>query len=363
MRDWPAAKKRFMARKSQTQKLEERLAKVQALATERENEIQRMRRSEGRAWERVETLEKILGRVAQLSPSEKQVPTWVAPKRKTKAHMGTPVLVLSDFHLDEVVDRGEMDGMNEYNREIAEARLDRVVNFTVDYLRTYTAGVTFEGIVVPMLGDIIAGAIHEELAKTNESPMPATIVHWVPKIASALTYLADEFGRVFVPTVDGNHDRVGKHIQYKNRAEESFAWIVYHWLADSVKNDDRITFSISQSPEHLVTIHDTTFLLAHGDGTRGGQGIGGIWPPILRYVTKKQDSYSAIRKSFDYALLGHWHQLVWGPNFIINGSMIGYNEYARGLALRYERPQQALFLVTPENGITTRAPIFCEDPA
>lgn len=334
------------------------LAALRATLDERRNEIKRAQRSEGEAWNRVKELESVVGRLAAIKPGDQRVPPWLRPKKRASKHIATPVLLLSDLHLDEKVNLREMEGLNEYNREIAEQRLERVVNKTAEYLKSYVAGVGIDGIVVPLMGDIISGGIHEELAKTNESPTPATIVHWVPRLASALTYLADEFGRVFVPTVEGNHDRTGKKIQYKNRVEESFAWIIYNWLADTLRNDPRITFSISQSPENRINVYGTEFLISHGDSTRGGGGIGGIFPPIMRWVHKKQSSYSSQRRPFDYALMGHWHQLVYGQNFIINGSLKGYDEYARGFAFSFERPQQALFLVTPENGITTRTSIY-----
>lgn len=308
----------------------------------------------------LDDLQKTVGRITQLKPEDTKVPKWIAPKRVASPHAATPVLLLSDLHLDEVVNKNEMDGLNEYNREIAKQRLERVVNKTVEYLKTYTAGVSWDGIMVAVLGDIITGAIHEELAKTNEAPIPATIAYWVPVLASALSYLADELGQVFVPCVDGNHDRTGKRIPFKNRAEESFAWIIYHWLADHLRDDPRITFSISTSPEQIVPVYNTKFLCVHGDATKGGGGIGGIWPPIVRYVTKKQDTGSTVGRGFDYALLGHWHQEVWGPNFIINGSTKGFDEYARGMAFRYERPKQLLFLVTPERGITLRTAIHAD---
>jgi hypothetical protein len=338
------------------------LDRAKTLIENYKQDVKRCRVAEASAQKRVEELEAMLGRISQIRPNDQRIPEWIAPQKGTKRHVATPVLMLSDLHLDEVVDRNEMDGLNAYNRTIAKKRFERVVNKTSDYLHSYTAGVEFDGIMVPLLGDIITGAIHEELAKTNESPVPATIVYWIPVMAAGLRHLADEFGRVFCPTVDGNHDRTGKKIQYKNRAEESFAWIIYHWLADTLRDDDRITFSISQSPEQMVPIYKTNFLLHHGDIGRGsaGSGIGGIFPPIMRWVHKKQSTYGSQRRPFDLALLGHWHQETWGPNFVINGSMKGYDEYARGNAFAYERAKQLLFVVTPERGIMQRTSIHCD---
>lgn len=340
----------------------DRVAELTRINEERYNEIRRLTRALANAQGEIEKLESRQAVITTLSKSIGEPPRWLSPRRKVSQHEGTPVLLLSDLHLDEVVDRREMDGMNEYNRVIADERLERVINGTADYLRTYTSNIEYTGIVIGLLGDIITGAIHEELAKTNEAGVPATIVHWVPKLAAGLDWLQREIDApMFVPCVTGNHDRTGKRIQYKNRAEESYAWIIYHWLADKLAamNED-ITVSISESDEIYFPVYDTRFLAVHGDGTRGGSGIGGIWPPIMRYVAKKQQVMASINKPFDHMLMGHWHQLVYGTGFVINGSLKGYDEYARGNSFGFERPQQALFVVTPENGITMRTSVFAD---
>lgn len=342
--------------------LEERLAKVEAIAKDRELEIKRARRSEANAWKQVKELESSLSRFAQVKPQDMKVPAWLKPKRSTKEHHGTPVLMLSDLHLDEVVDPLEMDGLNEYNREIAHARLEKVINGAITLTKDYVAGLTLDGIVVPLDGDILTGDIHPELVKTNEAPVQASVVHWVPALASALTHLADEFGQVFVPTADGNHDRdpLNRRTPTKKRAESSYAWIIYNWLADTLRHDKRITFSISTSPMQRFDIYDTRFLLTHGDAFRSQGGVGGLYPALLKWLLRMHNLYSQAHNDFDYALLGHWHQLLWGSDFIVNGSLKGYDEYARFLGFNFERPQQALFIVTPENGIVQRLPVFAD---
>src|SRR5690606_9958463 len=117
------------------------------------------------------------------------------------------------------------------------------------------------------------GDIHDELARTNEGTMMESIVHWVPKLASGLEYLADEFGQLFVPCVRGNHDRYSKKKQAKKQSQEAFSWIIYHWLQDKFADDDRVEFAIAESADLEFDIYDTTFLLTHGDQFRGGGGI------------------------------------------------------------------------------------------
>ncbi len=311
---------------------------------------------------KLENAEALVSRFARVKPADMVVPPWLTPKRTAGKHHATPVLMLSDLHLDEVVDLYEMDGMNEYGREIAERRLQRVIDFVVEFCDTYTAGLEFDGIVVMLLGDIITGVIHPELAQTNEALPTETIVYWVPILAAALTHLADRFGHVFVPTVDGNHDRTTYKIQHKQRAKSSYAWVLYNWLADTLRHDKRIQFSIAVAPEQIVPIYGTRFLLTHGDGFRSAGGVGGIYPSMLKFLHRKHELYARTGKPWDVACMGHWHQYLTGPDFIVNGSLKGYDEYAKNSAFSFERPRQAFFLVTPERGITVQTPVYA-DPA
>jgi hypothetical protein len=301
---------------------------------------------------------RILESIAAIHPKDQVIPKWMSAKPSRKIHHATPVLMLSDLHLDEVVSLRDMHGMNEYNRPIAEARLSRVIDFTAEFCKRYSTGLTYDGIVVAMLGDIITGVIHAELAATNAATPPATVVHWVPKLASGLTYLADNFGHVHVPCIDGNHDRITDKTRMKQRAENSYAWIIYNWLADSLRADDRITFSISPSSDQILDVYSTKFLLQHGDGFRGGGGVGGIYPPLLKYLYRQRGMWAAVGQHWDYALMGHWHSLMWGQDFVVNGSLKGYDEYARRNGFGFEEARQALFLVTPERGMTIQTAVY-----
>lgn len=310
----------------------------------------------------VDDMRRTLDRYSFVRAEDRKVPEWLTPKRlNSKEHHATGVLLLSDLHLDEVVDLEAMDGMNEYDRAIAHLRLERVVESTVKLLSTYVSGVHIDNLVAAMIGDIITGWIHAELERTNEAPVPATIAHWVPHLASALVYLADTLDvRIYVPWVDGNHDRAYGKPQMKQRAQSSFSWIIANWLADHLRHDNRIQFGITTSPEQIVPVYDTRFLLNHGDQFRSYGGVGGLYPAMLKWLLRKHDLYSQTKQDFDYALLGHWHQPLWGQDFVVNGSLKGYDEYAKHGGFKFNKPSQQLFIVTPERGITQRIEVFAE---
>ena len=100
----------------------------------------------------------------------------------------------------------------------------------------------------------------------------------------------------------------------------------------------------------MVDVQDTTYLLTHGDQAKGGGGIGGIWPPLMRMVARKRNNVD-----FDSMVLGHFHQLIMAPSsgFPLNGSLKGYDEYASIGNFAFEAPQQALWINVPEKGVSS----------
>ena len=312
---------------------------------------------------RVAELERLMDRYSAIKPADAKVPRWMTPKVRAKGpHRATALLMLSDLHLDEVVDLHEMGGINEYNRQIAERRFGNVIDGAVTLASKYVAGVHFDGITVAINGDILTGDIHHELAVTNEAPTPASVAHWVPLLASALEHLADSFGKVHVPCTSGNHDRDPnkRRTPSKQREESSLAWIIYNWLADMLRDDKRISFDIDPSEGRVYPIYDTWFHQVHGDGFRSAGGIGGIYPSMLKYLHRMDSMWAAHGKRIDCHLLGHWHTYLTGPNFIVNGSSKGFDEYAKHNGFRPERPRQAFAVVTPERGITMQMPIYAD---
>jgi predicted phosphodiesterase len=328
------------------------------LETERKKH-QATRRELTRTQERVDELEQLLERYTVTDPSSMVVPKWTQPRRTRKAHHATALLLLSDLHLDEVVNPAEINGLNAYNRKIAEARLQGVIEGTIELCDRYVSGVEIDGIVCAILGDLLTGDIHEELARTNEAPVMDSVTHWVPLLAAALTRLADAFGHVHVPCVDGNHDRFYKRTPAKQRATSSVAWVFYNWLAGVLADDKRITFSLTPAPEQVVGIYDTRFLLSHGDGFRSAGGIGGIYPSMLKFLHRKH-RFEATGQPWDVALMGHWHQYLTGPDFCVNGSLKSYDEYAAANGFGYEPARQALAIVTPERGIVQQMPVYAD---
>jgi hypothetical protein len=63
----------------------------------------------------------------------------------------------------------------------------------------------------------------------------------------------------------------------------------------------------------------------------------------------------------DWSHYGHYHQLFDGGHWILNGSGIGYNAFARSIKAAPEPAQQWFYVLDSKRGRTARSPIWLED--
>lgn len=330
-------------------------AKTAEARRDREAARQALKDLSGRLAD-VEKRAMLIEGLADLAP---RPPKWTTSKRN-KRNRAIAYAPGSDWHLDEVVDVDEMAGVNSYNRAIAAQRLERYYR-KMAQMPEHFGGLDWEGIVHPLNGDIFSGDIHEELVDTNEAPLLASVLYWVEHVAAGIDLLADTYGKVHVPVTVGNHGRRSRKSRMKGRAQDNLDWLFGHMVAREFKDDDRVTFQIPESYDVQYDIYDVTIHQEHGDAFKGGSGIAGIWSPIARGHAKRSTAQSAVAQPYDILSIGHFHTLIFGPQWIINGSLKGYDEYARISGFGYEEPAQAFAVVTPEHGVTWRGPIYVAD--
>lgn len=285
---------------------------------------------------------------------------WTSePRAASGGSAGIPTLLLSDLHWGEVVRASEVDGINEYSMEVARRRLQRVIEKTCDLLRHHVVG-DYPGIVLCLGGDMISGAIHDELEQTNDGTVMQQALDLFENLQTAILRLADEFGHVHLPCVTGNHGRSNRKWQAKRRATLSYEWLVYQFLQRAFADDDRITWEIPDGPDADFDLLGTRYRLTHGDSFKSGDSIIGPLGPITRGALKRSRMAAAMHRPFDHLLLGHWHTLLWGANQITNGSLKGFDEFAMSLSITPEAPAQALWLTNERHGRTIQMPVYAE---
>jgi len=99
---------------------------------------------------------------------KKQQPKKVViPVKNARRSEATAVALLSDWHIDEVVDPAVISGLNEFNLEIANARVIRLFQGILRLVEIEQRDSKIDNIVLALLGDFFSGSIHDELKESN----------------------------------------------------------------------------------------------------------------------------------------------------------------------------------------------------
>lgn len=310
--------------------------------------------------------EKVRKEIIGLSGMSPSPPSWLVDmKDRDYSGPGTPMVLWSDWHWGEVVNREEVGGVNAFNLAIAKVRARKLLDKTIKLAFNHQVNPKYPGIIVSLNGDMIGGEIHQELADTNELKTIPAVIDLMGVLIGMLEELARKFGNVFVVCIVGNHGRNTLKPRAKSRVYTSYEWLLYTMLERHfAERNPAVRFFVPSDIDALVKVNSTRYLFTHGDalGTRGGDGIIGALGPIMRGKIKTSHSNAQVGRDFDTLVIGHWHQYLPLPGLIVNGCLKGYDEFARTiLRATFQRPIQAMWYDHPKVGITKHEPLYLED--
>lgn len=275
-----------------------------------------------------------------------------------------PILFTSDFQCGEVIRADELDGLNAYNMDIFASRYNTLIETTVDISDHHTGPAEYPGIIYLRGGDAISGGIHEELRDTDDlSAVPAG--QWLLRHErEGIRRLADRFKRVRVISIPGNHGRTTLRPRSKGYVKHNYETLLTWWLQTMFDNDSRVTFETPQSGDAWFEALGWNFLLAHGDrmGSRGGTGHIGPAATIARGHYRLFKNWSVTGRIPHYILTGHLHTSMKLELGYANGSLPGFNEYARDLGFTPAAPTQWLLYVHQRRGVSHGFEVQLADP-
>lgn len=319
---------------------------------ESHNELKSLKARYSVALRRIEALQK---QVSYKNALDDSVETHkIEPKVSSGTTEATPILVASDWHVEERVDQRLVNGLNEYSIGTARHRADKFFRNGLRLTQICQQDAKINTIVLALLGDFFSNDIHDELAEVNQLlPMDACLMAQ-DLIASGIQFLLDnsQFD-IVIPTASGNHARTTRQVHISTEAGHSLEYMMYQNLAKFFRNEPRVKFIIERGYHTYVQIHGLTVRFSHGHQLRYQGGVGGLYIPAGKALAQ----WNKGRKA-DLDIFGHFHSLKDGGNFISNGSMIGYNAYAVSIKADFERPQQAFVLIDSKRGRTITAPIL-----
>jgi hypothetical protein len=344
----------------------ERLSDANELIRNKQTQINTLNKELRARTQANDTAESLRKEIFGLSAYTREPPKWLEQPHTKGSITGVPLILASDWHWGEFVDPDQVGGMNSFNRKIAKERVKIFGKAVIDLCFNHMTNPSYPGVVFCVGGDMITGGIHEDLRETNDGTVTMSVVEVEEQLIGFITMLADKFGKVFVPCVPGNHGRTTLKPRAKNRVYDSWEWVIYQHLEQWFAKDPRVTIHVPNEVDAHFAIYGHRFMLTHGDtlGVKGGDGIIGALGPIARGAIKVGRSEAQCGRDFDTLLIGHYHTYIPRGDAVpvlANGSLIGYNEYAR-LVLRAgpTRPTQALAFIHPKRGITAQWPIYLD---
>lgn len=256
-------------------------------------------------------------------------------------------MVASDWHVEEPVEAHKVHGLNEYNLEIAEARAAAFFRNGLKLTDMMAKDCRIERIFLGLIGDFITNYIHDELKQTNLLA-PGSAANFAMKLlASGIDFLLRESRYTLdIDAIPGNHGRMSLKPQIQNATETSLETFMYAALAMRYQDNPRVNFRVAQSKMLYRTYFERFKMrLIHGDDVKFGGGVGGITIPIRKKLAAWDKATRA-----DLTVMGHFHQFLDGGDFLVNGSLIGYNEFAQAIGASPEEAKQAFFLIHARNG-------------
>lgn len=128
---------------------------------------------------------------------------------------------------------------------------------------------------------------------------------------------------------------------------------MYHALAKRFEDEERVQFIISDGYHTYLDVYGFTIRFHHGHQIKYYGGVGGITIPLNKAVAAWNKAHPVYLD-----VVGHFHQLFDGGNWVVNGSLIGYNAFALSIKASPETPRQAFFLIDKLDGKTVMAPII-----
>lgn len=267
-------------------------------------------------------------------------------------------MVASDWHIEEIVHKWQVNALNSFNEGVAKERINRFFVHGAKLVQRMQDHTNIDTLVLALLGDFISGSIHDELMEGNRLLPADAIMEAKQHLSSGIRYILENTDvKLVIPCSMGNHGRMTAKRRISTEAGNSLERVMYFALADEFKSEPRVHFIIGSGYHTYLYLFDGKYTVRfhHGHSIRFYGGVGGISIPVNKAIAQ----WNKARRA-DLDVFGHFHQFLDGGDWVTNGSLIGYNAFALSIKASPEPPRQAFFLIDRDVGKTIVTPIILE---
>ena len=244
------------------------------------------------------------------------------------------ILPISDVHYGEVVDGRTINGLNNYNMEIAKKRHELLFRKNYEFASIYGC----RDLHIFMLGDIFSGNIHAELRETNQKVITDCVLDYYSFIIGMIDAYSKLYDRITISCVVGNHARNTDKYQFKNKGKDSYEYILYGFMQkyyELPSSPENVSVNLTDSTVMFSKVGNQVWKLEHGDRYKGGGAFVSPFSTVVRDNFKDKGMFhGSDEQDFDAVIMGHWHiggeMALSGTNtpVYLNPSIVGPGEYS-----------------------------------
>lgn len=296
-------------------------------------------RAKGKSADLVEAVERAAAESSSIAGRGKAVK---APKRDKRPGAECALLHLTDFQLGKITES--------YNTEICCRRVMTTVDKVLRLTEIQRAAHPVDEIHVMLGGDLIENVTIFKMQPFEvDSSATMQVFAAATLIESVLLTLLENFDRVVVHEVRGNHGRIGQKGETPDNWDRVVGRIVRERLIDP-----RLAWEAPDNWYAIGEIGEYRFLLVHGDQVKSFGGN----TPAFGIIRKATAWSSGVLEGWDDLYLGHYHhvsqfQIPNGGRVFMTGSTESGSEYAREFVSAKGKPSQRLHFVDPRAGRVT----------
>ena len=268
----------------------------------------------------------------------------------------TAVVCCTDWHLEKKILPSTVSGLNEFNLQIAQVRIDRLWKkavYLIDFFRNIAK---VNEVLLWFGGDLINNHLHDEDVESNNlGPAEAVSLlqdHMVTGIQHLTKNVKDATMRVVCNY--GNHARTTRFQRQATGWKHNWEWLAYNTMS---KVFPEIPFQIAQGYFNYVDVQGYTVRFHHGEAVKYNGGVGGLQIPMNKALSQWDKA-----KHADFSVNGHYHTYKDEWTWTSTGCLCGYDSFAQSIKADFQEPTQTIIFIDKSRGKVLSCPIFVEKP-